>query len=144
MCILGHISGGCIGSPGVLNDVCVVVECQWVMYWTKRPLIGSIRIRCYLGEEFLEPWFGGVELERKMITKRSGKSWGIYSSPHVRMEYIAANLYFILKINPVAYGCKLQGFPTVPQFAISRSDDVCVFTGINWSVWQPKSHDCHI
>jgi hypothetical protein len=36
----------------------------------------------------------------------------------------------ILKMNPAEYGCKLQGFPTTMQFALSRCDVVCLLTGI--------------
>jgi len=36
------------------------------------------------------------------------------------MEYAAANMIVILKMNPAEYGCKLQGFPITPQFAISQ------------------------
>jgi hypothetical protein len=37
----------------------------------------------------------------------------------------------LLKMNPAEYGSKLQGLPTTPQFAISRSDVVCLSTVIN-------------
>jgi len=40
----------------------------------------------------------------------------------------------MLKMNPAEYGCKLQGFPTSPQVAKSRSDVVCLITGINCGV----------
>jgi len=50
------------------------------------------------------------------------------------MEYVAANMIVMLKINPAEYGCKLQGFPTAPHVANSRSDVVCLITGINCGV----------
>jgi len=50
----------------------------------------------------------------------------------------------MLKINPAEYGCKLKGFPTTPQFAKSRSDVVCLVTGINCSVRPPKLPNCWI
>jgi hypothetical protein len=43
------------------------------------------------------------------------------------------------KMNPAVYGCKLQGYPSTPQFAKSWSDDVCLVTGINYGVRQPES-----
>jgi len=52
------------------------------------------------------------------------------------MEYIAANMIVMIKMNPTEYGCKLQGFPTTPQFAISRSDVVCLITGINFALFE--------
>jgi len=51
-------------------------------------------------------------------------------------------MFRILKMKPAAYGRKLQGFPTAPQCAISRSDVVSLLTGINCGARQPKSHDC--
>jgi len=50
----------------------------------------------------------------------------------------------ILKRNAAESGCKLQGFPTALQFAISRSDVGGLLTGKNSGVRQPKSHDCQI
>jgi hypothetical protein len=47
------------------------------------------------------------------------------------MEYVAASMIVMLKMNPTEYGCKLQGFPTSPQFAIGQSDVGCLITGIN-------------
>jgi len=60
------------------------------------------------------------------------------------MEYISANMIVMIKMNPSEYGCKLQGFPTAPQFAISRSDVACLITGINCGVRLPKSPNCGI
>jgi len=37
------------------------------------------------------------------------------------------NLHILLKIHPAAYCEKLEVIPTVPRFAVSRSDDVCLF-----------------
>ena len=50
----------------------------------------------------------------------------------------------MLKINPAEYGCKLQGFPTAPQFAKSQSDVFCLVTGINCGVRPPESPNCSI
>jgi len=50
----------------------------------------------------------------------------------------------MLKINPTEYGCKLQGFPTAPQFAKSRSDVVCLLTGMNYGIGPPESLNCSI
>jgi len=60
------------------------------------------------------------------------------------MEYIAANMIVMIKMNPTEYGCKLQGFPTAPQFAISRSDVACLITGISCGVRPPKWPNCWI
>jgi len=60
------------------------------------------------------------------------------------MEYIAANMIVMLKMNPSEYGSKLQGFPTAPQFAKCWSDVVCFFTGINYGIRPPKSPNCWI
>jgi hypothetical protein len=40
---------------------------------------------------------------------------------------MTVNLQVLLKIHPAAYRCKLEVIPTVPRFAVSRSDDVCLF-----------------
>jgi hypothetical protein len=72
-----------------------------------------------------------------MITRRSGKPCGLNSQRDVRMEYIAANMIVVLKMNPADYRCKLQWFSTVPQFAISRSKVVCLIKGINGGVQLP-------
>jgi hypothetical protein len=61
-----------------------------------------------------------------MITRGCGKPCGLHSSLHVKMQYVAANIIVMLKMKPTEYGCKLQGFPTARQFAISRSDVVCL------------------
>jgi len=45
----------------------------------------------------------------------------------------------MVKMNPTEYGCKLQGFPTGPQFAKSRSDIVCLVTGMNCGLQPPES-----
>jgi len=45
----------------------------------------------------------------------------------------------MLRMNPAEYGCKLQGFPTAPQVAKSRSDVVCLIKGINRGVRPPES-----
>jgi len=50
----------------------------------------------------------------------------------------------MLMMNPAEYGCKLQGFPTAPQLAISRSDVVCLVTGINCGVRPAESPNRYI
>ena len=35
----------------------------------------------------------------------------------------------MIKTNPTEYGFKMQGFPTSPQFAISRSNVACLIQG---------------
>jgi len=55
------------------------------------------------------------------------------------MEYVAANMTVMLMMNPAEYGCNLQGFPTAPQLAISRSDVICFVTRMNCGVRPPES-----
>jgi len=40
---------------------------------------------------------------------------------------MTVNLHVLLKLHPAAYRYKLEVIPMVPQFAVSRSDDVCLF-----------------
>jgi len=40
----------------------------------------------------------------------------------------------MVKMSPAEYGYKFQGCPTALQFAKSRSDDVCLVTGIHCRV----------
>jgi len=40
---------------------------------------------------------------------------------------MTVNLHVLLKIHPAAYRFKLEVIPTVPRFAVSRSNDVCLF-----------------
>jgi len=61
-----------------LNGVCIAAGSQQVAHWITHPSIGSIQIRSQLAEVHLQTWLPGVEKVRKMKTKRSGKSWGIY------------------------------------------------------------------
>jgi hypothetical protein len=58
------------------------------------------------------------------------------------MEYAAANMIVILKMNPAEHGCQLQGVPTTLQFAISRSDIGWLFRGINCGVRPPELPNC--
>jgi len=106
-----------------LYGVCVDAVCHRLTHLMKRQSICSIRIRFHLAEVIVSPWFAGVAMERKMITKWSGKSWGIYSWLQVIMEWVTANMWVLLKMNPAAYGGMLQGIPSIPQFAVSWSDD---------------------
>jgi len=97
---LGWLHSECCGG---LSGVCVEDVPEWVAYWMKHLSFCSIVIHSYLVEVFLEAWFAGVEVKRKMITKGSGKSWGIYSFPLVKMECITANLLIRHQMNPAAY-----------------------------------------
>jgi hypothetical protein len=40
---------------------------------------------------------------------------------------MTVNLHVQLKIHPAAYCYKLEVIPTVPRFAVSRSNDVSLF-----------------
>jgi len=106
----------------------------------KRPVFGSIRIQSHRAEMIAVPWLASVEKVRKMITK-NGMSWAIYSKIQVTMEWMTVNLHVLLKIlYPTADSYKLQGIPTVPRLAVSRSDVVCLLAGIHWSERQVKFH----
>jgi hypothetical protein len=78
------------------------------------------------------------------MIKRSGKSWGIYTLLQVKMKLVTAKLHVSLKLNHVAFDSRLQGFLTILQYAITRSNVVCLFTKMNWGLLPPKSHDCLI
>jgi len=79
-----------------------------------------------------------------MITKRSGNSWGIYTSLQVKMKYVTAMLHISLNLSHAAFQCRLQGFLTVPRYAISWSDVVCLSHGIKSGLRPLKSHHCLI
>ena len=127
------------GQPGV----CVAAVSQPRAHSMKRPLFGSIRIQSHWGEVFVEPWLAVVEMVRKMITK-SGKSWGIYSKLHVTMEWMTVNLHILLRFYPAAHSRKLQVIPTVPRFAVCRSDVVCLFVCRVTLKWATADISCLI
>jgi len=60
------------------------------------------------------------------------------------MACVTANLLNLHKMNPVMHTCQLHRLATVRQFAPSRSDVVCTFTGINQAERPPKSSHCEI
>jgi len=60
------------------------------------------------------------------------------------MKSVTAKLHVSLKLSHAAFDCRLQGFLTVPQFAISRSNNISLFTRINSGFRPPKSNDCLI
>jgi hypothetical protein len=45
------------------------------------------------------------------------------------------------QLNPAACGCRIKRFPTIPQFAVSRSNVVGLYTEITTYIQQPRSHD---
>jgi len=105
------------------------------------PSIGLVQIHIYHAQVFFYPWFAVVELERKMITNQSGKSWEIYSSLQVKIKLVTANMHFLLMINPAVYDSRLQGFHMIPQFAESWSNVVRLVTRINKCLPQLKFAD---
>ena len=129
---------------GGLSGVCIVVVSQRVAYWMKCLSFCSIPIHLYLAVLFVEPWFVGAEVKRKMITKRSEKSWAICSQPQVQMEWVTAILYVLHKMDTAGYSCRLHGLPTILRFGSSWSDGVCLLTGINLCERPPKSCCCEI
>jgi len=110
---------------GGLTGVCVAAVSEPGTHLVKRPSYGSIRIQSHMAEVSVEPGLAVVDNVRKMITK-SGKSWAIYSQVQVTMEWMTVNLHVLLKFYPAAYSCMLQVIPTVPQFAVSRPDIICL------------------
>jgi len=62
-----------------LTGVCLVAMCQHL-------LVGSIQIHSLHAVVSVEGWFGVVEIARKMIRKRHGKSWGLYCSLYLKMD----------------------------------------------------------
>jgi len=58
------------------------------------------------------------------------------------MAWVTANLLVLHKMNPVTHSCPLHRLPTVLRFAPSRSDVVCLFTGIHRGERPPKSRVC--
>jgi hypothetical protein len=80
---------------------------------------------------------------RKMITK-SGMSWGIYRKLQVTRELLTVNLHILLKIHPAAYRCKLEVIPTVLVFAVSVSDNVCLFLSRDTLKWTTADIMCLI
>jgi len=64
--------------------------------------------------------------------------------PPGRKFFLLIALNDTIKLNHAAFDCRLQGFLTVPRFAISRSDVVCLFTRINSRFGPPKSQHCLI
>jgi hypothetical protein len=123
---------------GELTCVCALVVCPECPYLLWCPPICRYLIRSDLAEVFVYPGCAGVEYKRKMITRGSGKPGGLYSELHVRTEYVAADMTVMLKMSSTEYGCRLQGFPATPQFAMNRSHVVCLLAGINCSVRRPE------
>jgi hypothetical protein len=62
---------------------------------------------------FVEPWFVEDNVKRKMTTKRSEKSGGIYGQLQVKMECIPAKFQVILRMTSAAYSCRLNEFPII-------------------------------
>ena len=111
---------------GGLTGVCIAAVSQPGVHWMKQLSFGWIQIVSHRAEVCVEPWLAVVEQVRQMITK-SAQSWVIYSKLQVTREWMTVNSHILLKLYPAAYRCKLHVIPTVPWFAASRSDDVCLF-----------------
>jgi len=140
LCVCGQMFGGWIGSA----MVDFIVSALWSRL-SRRRIEWSSRRSARLGsahsrQRCVEPWFAVVEKVRKMITKWSAKSWGKYSSLHVKMERVAAYLHVLPNRDSTGYSCRMQGFLTFAKFAVSLSNVVCSFTGIYSGEWQLKSH----
>jgi len=156
LCVQGHIVCGCICSIAVDNVASVMQEgpSEWHIEWSAccstRFQFTCILLWC-LWSHHLLVWNGRDnenekkwEVLRMMITKITGKSWGIYSQLQVTMKCVTANLHIVHNMNPAAYSCRLQGFPTVLRNAPSQSGEVSQFTGIYHGERAPKSGVCEI
>jgi len=109
-----------------LTGVCCAVVSQPRENWMKHPPFSSIQIETHQAEVFVVPWYAVVEKVSKMITT-SGKPWGIYSKLQVTSEWMTVNFPDLPKKHPAPYRSNMEVIPTVLQFAVSRSDDVCLF-----------------
>jgi len=96
--------------------------------------------RCEEKDDNKKKW----EVLRKMIIKRSGKSWAIYSKPHIKIDWVTAILHVLRKMNSAAHSSRWHGFQTVLRFASSQADVLCLFTGINLGELPPKSCVCEM
>jgi hypothetical protein len=130
-------------SLGGLPGVCIDAVSEQGVHSIKRRGFGSIRIQSQRAEVLVETWHAVVETVRKMITK-IGKSWGIYSKLQITMEWMPVNLHVLINLLPSAYSYKLPVIPTVPQFAVSLSDAVCLFLCINTLQWVTANILCVI
>jgi len=127
MCILGRVFRWLqLQHHGGPTAARIAAVSQPGAHSMKRPSFGSTHIQSYRAEVFVELWLAVVEKVRKMIRK-SGKSWRVYSKLQVTMEWMTVNLHIVLKFYPAAYSCELQVIPTVPGFAVSWSDVICLF-----------------
>ena len=116
------------------TDVCRDVVSQPGVRSIKRPSFGSIQMQLLRAEVCVEPGIAVVEKVRKMITT-SGKCCGIYSKLQITMEWMTVNLLILPKVYPAAHSCKMQVIPIDPQWAVSRSDVVCLFVSSNSLKW---------
>jgi len=77
---------------------------------------------------------------RKMIKKRSGKCWRLYSVLQVNMEWVTANLHVRFKRNPAAYSCRR--FQRSRDY--SKSVRCCLFVYRDTSRWMTADISCLI
>jgi hypothetical protein len=115
----------------LLAVLCALVECaSWVIFsvttiaasqWTNRslrcccvspsgtlleaPVVQLDSASIALGGSVSGAIACGCRNARKIITKRSGKCWRLYSELQVKMEWVTANLHIQFKLNPAAYRC---------------------------------------
>ena len=129
----------CSGQTGV----CAVAECYPGAHRMKHPPFGSIEIVSHRTEVFLERWLAFVEKVRKMIMK-TGKFWGIYRKLQVTKEWLIVKFHRLLKVYLAANCGKLQAIPTVPWFAVSKADDICLFVCRDTLKWTTADILCLI
>jgi len=128
---------------GALSSVYVGAVSQPGEHWRKRPSFGSIWIESHWVEVFVDPWVAVVEKVRKVTTK-SGMAWGIYCKLQVTRKSMMVNFHMLLKIYPAAYCCAFWVIPMVPQFAVSRSDDVYFYVCRDRLNWTTADISCFI
>jgi len=107
------------------------------------PSFGSIRIESHRAEVFVMLSLAEVEKVGKTITK-DRKPWVIHSKLPVRSEWMTVNLRILLKIHPAAYRWKSQVISMVPRFAVSQSDDLCLYLCKDSWKWMTADISCLI
>jgi hypothetical protein len=82
---------------------------------------------------------------RKMITKRSGKCWRLYSELQVKMEWVAADMHVQFELNPAAYWCTAYNC-RVFQWSrdFSKSVRCCLFVYSDTLWWTTTDISCLI
>ena len=82
---------------------------------------------------------------RKMITKRIGKCWRLYSELQVKMEWVTANLHVEFELNTAAYSCTAYSCRRFQQSCdFSMSVRWCLFVYRDILSWMTADISCLI